>query len=210
MFDHSLDRIHRGLVKRTPMATPPGPALLLIDVQRGLDDTAHWGTERNNPEAEANIARLLAAWRGAGLPVVHVVHDSISPDSPLRPDSPGNAVKPEAAPHPGEPVVRKDVNSAFIGTNLDLLLRRAGIGSLLVAGLTTDHCVSTTIRMAANLGYAVAVAADACATFDRSGPDGARYPAALVHEITLASLRDEFATVLDTSTAIARLERIPP
>src|SRR4051812_33129605 len=169
------------------MMTPPGPALLLIDVQRGLDDAARWGTERNNPGAEANIARLLAAWRGAGLPVFHAVHDSIDPDSPLRPASPGNAVKPEAAPLPGEPVVRKDVNSAFIGTNLDLLLRRAGIGSLLVAGLTTDHCVSTTIRMAANLGYAVAVAADACATFDRPGPDGARYPAALVHEIALAS-----------------------
>lgn len=144
------------------------PALLLIDVQQGLDEPV-WG-ERNIPEAEHHIAELLAGWRSAGRPVLHVQHMSTGAASPLRPDRPGNAFKPEALPLAGEPVFRKTVNSAFIGTDLEAHLRGAGIGRLVIAGLTTDHCVSTTVRMAANLGFDVVVVDDATATFDRTGP----------------------------------------
>ena len=170
-----------------------GAALLLIDVQQGFDES-RWG-KRNNPEAEKRIAELLAAWRAAGLPVVHVQHQSLEPGSPLRAGMPGSAFKPEALPRAGEPVFRKHVNSAFIGTDLETHLRGKGIEELVLVGLTTDHCVSTTARMAGNLGFRVVVVEDATATFERTGPDGSRHEADLVHRLALASLHGEFATV---------------
>ena len=179
-----------------------GAALVLIDVQRAFDDPS-WGP-RNNPDAEARIAELLAAWRGRGLPVIHVHHASRNPASTLHPTHPGFAFKPEALPLPGEPTIRKDVNSAFIGTDLEARLRRAGIATVVLAGLTTNHCVSTSTRMAGNLGFETYLVADATATFDRVGHDGRRWPAELVHDVSLASLHGEFATVLSAEEAIAR------
>ena len=183
--------------------TDSTPALLLIDVQQGLDE-AHFGV-RNNPDAERHIAALLAAWRAARAPVIHVRHMSQEPDSPLRPDCAGNAFKPEARPRDGEPVFRKTVNSAFIGTTLEQHLREQQIDSLVVAGLTTDHCVSTTVRMAANLGFEVAVVADASATFGRVGPDGVTWSAAQMHDTALASLHGEFARVTTTDEVLRGL-----
>jgi nicotinamidase-related amidase len=177
------------------------PALLLIDVQRGLDEP-RWGA-RNNPGAEQRIADLLAAWRKAAWPIVHVQHMSTEPESPLRPGLPGNAFKPEAMPREGEPVFQKNVNSAFIGTDLESYLRTARISRLVVAGLTTDHCVSTTVRMAGNLGFDVVLVEDATATNDRVGPDGVRYPAEQVHRLALASLHGEFARVRSAADVLA-------
>ena len=182
---------------------PGDAALLLIDVQRAFDEP-YWGP-RNNPRMEDNVAALLAAWRGAGRPVIHVRHMSTTPGSPLRPGLPGNAFKPEAVPAEGEPVLEKTVNSAFIGTDLEARLRGAGIGSLVIAGLTTNHCVSTTARMAGNLGFRTWVVGDATATFDRRGPDGVLHPAEVVHAVSLASLHEEFATVTDTAAVLAEV-----
>jgi nicotinamidase-related amidase len=176
-------------------------ALLLVDVQQGLDDPK-WGT-RNNPEAEQRIAELLAAWRARAQPIVHVQHLSVEPDSPLRPDRPGHAFKVEAQPLPGEPVFQKNVNSAFIGTELEAWLRERGIDALVITGITTDHCVSSTVRMAANLGFTVTVVEDATATFERRGPDGAHYSADLMHRAALASLHGEFATVRSAREILA-------
>lgn len=142
------------------------------------------------------MARLLAHWREAGRPIYHVQHRSTEPNSPLRPGQPGNAFMPFATPQGEEPVIQKTVNSAFIGTDLEAQLRGAGIDSLVAVGLTTNHCVSTSVRMAGNLGFTVFVVADATATFDRISYDGTRYPAKLVHDLALASLHDEFATVV--------------
>jgi nicotinamidase-related amidase len=172
-------------------------------VQQGFDDP-RWGT-RNNPAAEAHIAELIAAWRGARRPVIHVQHMSTVPDSPLRPELPGNAIRPEARPVGDEPVFRKTVNSAFIGTGLEAYLRREGITSLVVVGLTTDHCVSTSVRMAANLGFDVAVVEDATATFERTGPDGAIYSADEMHRVALASLHGEFAEVRSSADVLAEV-----
>lgn len=176
-------------------------ALLIIDVQQGLDNPAYG--ERNNPQAESQMARLLAAWRQRGWPVVHVRHDSIEPNSPLRPELPGNAIKPEVLPLEGEPLFTKTVNSAFIGTGLETYLRDQGIEQLVVMGLTTDHCVSTSVRMAANLGFAVTLVSDASATFERTAADGTHYSAEQMHGVNLASLDGEFCRVITTEMVLA-------
>ena len=155
-----------------------------------------------NPEAEGNIARLLAAWRGSGRPLFHVQHLSPEPGSPLRPGQPGVEIKDIVHPRGGEPVIRKRGNSAFIGTDLEARLRRAGIAVLVIAGLTTDHCVSTTARMAGSLGFRTHLVGAATATFDRVGPDGRRHRAEEVHAISLASLHGEVATVVDTAAVL--------
>ncbi len=180
---------------------PLSAALIVVDVQQGFDDP-FWGL-RNNPGAEANIARLLQAWRQTGRPVIHVLHDSSSPASPLRPGTPGNAPKAEAEPREGEPVHHKSVNSAFIGTTLEADLRAAGLDTLVVVGLTTNHCVSTTVRMAGNLGFETYLVSDATATFDRAGVDGRNRPAAEVHAAALSDLQGEFATVVETAAVLA-------
>lgn len=171
-------------------------ALVLIDVQQGFDDP-RWGV-RNNPAAEERMAELLATWRAAGRPVIHVQHLSLEPASPLRADVPGHQFKPFAQPLVGEAVFTKHVNSAFIGTALEAYLREQQITNLVLVGLTTDHCVSTSTRMAGNLGFTVTVVEDATATFGRRGPDGTSYDAELMHRVALASLHGEFATVRST------------
>lgn len=176
-------------------------ALLLIDVQQGFDDLSWWGA-RNNPGAEANMARLLAAWRAAGRPVFHVKHNSRSPRSPLHPANVGNAIKPVVAPLPGEPVVEKEVNSSFIGTDLEARLRHAGVTDLVITGLTTPHCVSTTTRMAANLGFNVRLVSDATAAFDWKAHDGRKIPAEEMHYQALAPLHGEFAEVVTTQAVL--------
>ncbi len=167
--------------------------LLVIDVQKGLDDPSFG--HRNNPDAEENIARLLAHWRRRRWPIVHIRHDSTQANSPLRPELPGNDYKDQARPVAGEKQFHKRVNSAFIGTELENYLRQNGHASLVVVGLTTDHCVSTTVRMAANLGFQVRLVSNATATFERTGHDGVHYDAAQMHSINLASLNGEFCTV---------------
>ena len=179
-------------------------ALILIDVQKGFDDPS-WG-RRNNPDAEQKMSTLLAEWRKHERPVVHVQHCSEEPDSPLRPDQPGCAIRDEVAPADGEAHFTKSVNSAFIGTSLESYLRERGITSLVMVGLTTDHCVSTTTRMAGNLGFDVTLVSDATATFDREGPDGTLHSADSIHAIHLASLNGEFCVVMSTAEVLSAAE----
>jgi nicotinamidase-related amidase len=175
-------------------------ALIVIDMQKGFDYQT-WG-KRNNPTAEVCVAMLLRDWRAASAPVIHVHHCSTDPTGCFRLGTPGSEPKPEAVPLAGEAVYRKWVNSAFIGTTLEADLRARGIGSLVVVGLTTNHCVSTTVRMAGNLGFATYVVADATAAFDRAGVDGRLRPADEVHNAALGDLHREFAEVVDAKTII--------
>lgn len=179
---------------------PANAALIVIDVQESFDDPSYG--QRNNPNAEANIARLLEAWRRTRHPVYHVQHLSREASSPLRPGQPGCRIKESARPRNGEPLVQKHVNSAFIGTDLEDKLHREAITTLVVTGLTTDHCVSTTTRMAGNLGFETYLVGDATATFDRTAPDGTRYPAEVVQAVSLASLDGEFAAVVNTEDVL--------
>lgn len=174
--------------------------LLLIDVQNFFNNPDLG--KRNNLEAEENMAELLKVWRETNRPIVHIKHIS----NPSLPHNPGRDIKEIVAPLPEEPVFIKQVNSAFIGTNLEEHLRNKGIEALVIVGLTTDHCVSTTTRMGKNLGFNPYIVSDATATFDRVSFDGKLYSAEEIHNLALVSLSDEFATVVDTQTIIGSLE----
>ena len=174
------------------------PALILIDIQKGFDDLTYWGGQRNNPEAEANASKLLELWRKNELPVFHIKHCSSNPNSILAEGHPGNDFKEMVLPRDGETVIRKNVNSAFIGTNLREQLDRLKIRKVVIVGLTTDHCVSTTARMASNYGFETYVVYDATATFNKNGINAEHYSAQLIHDTSLASLSGEFATIINT------------
>lgn len=174
------------------------PALILIDIQKGFDDIEYWGGERNNLNAEENAAVILELWRENNLPIFHIQHCSSNPKSLLNENNAGNAFKDLVKPTEDEIVIKKNVNSAFIGTNLKEQLDNANIETLVILGLTTDHCVSTTTRMAGNFGYKTFVVSDATATFNKIGIDGQDFSAELIHQTALASLNNEFATVVTT------------
>lgn len=177
-----------------PHLPPPGAVLLLIDLQRAIDHPS-WGT-RNNPDAEMKIGRLLAHWRSRGWPVWHVRHDSTDPRSHYRPGQPGHEFKPAVAPIAGEPVIPKQTNSAFIGTDLEARLRSAGHDTLVVAGVTTNNSVEATVRMAGNLGFHTYLVADGCFTFARTDWNGTPRSAEDVHAMSLANLHAEYCTVV--------------
>ncbi len=184
-------------MKPSPPILPSNAALVLIDLQQAIDHPS-WGT-RNNPDAEKKAAALLAAWRLAGRPIYHVRHDSTFPNSHYRPGQPGNDFKPELAPLPGELVIPKRTNSAFIGTDLEQRLRAAGQLTLVMAGVITNNSVEATVRMAGNLGFTVYLAADACFTFGRNDWNGVWRTADEVHALSLANMHDEYALVVSTS-----------
>ena len=175
------------------------PTLIVIDVQQALDDPGYG--QRNNPEAERNIARVIEAWRERGAPLIHVRHES---EGLFAAGTETVEFKPEALPHGDEPVLTKHVNNAFVGTDLEQRLRSEGARTVAFVGLTTDHCVSTTVRMASDLGFETWVLEDATATHPRRAPDGELIPAEIVHRTSLASLDEEFAEVLGTDEALAR------
>lgn len=180
-------------------------ALIVIDVQKAFDIWAAGGLMRNNVGAEARIAELLAVFRSKQAAVFHIRHAGTAPDSSFRPHGPGYAVRDDAQELPGEPVIVKHVNSAFIGTDLEERLTIAGIRNVVIVGATTNHCVETTTRMAGNLGYDAKLVRDATWTFERTGPDGDKYDAELIHAMTLSNLSEEFAEILTTADVIARL-----
>lgn len=170
------------------------PALIIIDVQQGFDQPK-WG-ERNNPDAELQISKLLTTWRKLKLPVIHIQHLSSSPSSTFYPGTSGVEFKEIVKPVAGELIIQKNVNSAFIGTNLESYLRDNQIEQVIITGLTTPHCVSTTTRMSGNLGFETYIVSDATAAFELEGSDGTRYNAEQIHNITLATLHNEFATIV--------------
>ncbi|WP_293872271.1 cysteine hydrolase family protein [Flavobacterium sp.] len=174
------------------------PALILIDIQKGFNDIEYWGGERNNFDAEKNASKLLELWRKNNFPIFHVKHCSSNPNSILNENNIGNEFKDIVMPIEGEKIIKKNVNSAFIGTNLKEQLDNNKINKLVIVGLTTDHCVSTTTRMAGNFGYETYLVSDATATFNKKGIDGKNFSANLIHETALASLNEEFASVITT------------
>ena len=124
---------------------------------------------------------VLAAWREVGRQVAFTRHDSREAASPLKLALPTGAQKSGFETMADDLVVSKDVNSAFVGTSLEVGLRRRGINRLVVAGFFTNFCVETTTRMAGNLGFDTYLVHDGCAATNRIGPDGVDHDAELVH-----------------------------
>lgn len=178
------------------------PALLIIDQQQGMRDSPE---PRNNPQAEQRIGELLAAWRRAGWPVVHVRHISRTPGSPFWPGQPGADFQPELAPLDKEHVVEKNVPDAFIQSALERWLRVRGIEAVVICGVSTNNSVEATARTAGNLGFATRVAADACFAFDKRDFSGVLRRAEEVHAMSLANLQGEYAQVLDTNALLQEL-----
>lgn len=188
------------------MLIPTNAALIIIDVQQAIDHPkwARWGP-RNNPHAEERIAQLLTAWRATQRPIIHVRHMSREPESPYRPQQPGNDFKPQVAPLPHETIVEKTVNSAFIATTLEADLRTLGIETLIITGVVTNNSVEATARMAGNLGFTTIVVSDASATFARPDFNGVLRSAEDVHAMSLANLQDEYAAIMTTQEVLTAL-----
>ncbi len=180
--------------------------LLIIDVQVGVDVLSHWGGptgRRNNLDAESKMLNLLAAWRNANLQVAFTRHDSREAASPLKFSLPTGAQKPGFEPKDLDIVIEKDVNSGFIGTDLEIQLRRAKISRLIIVGFFTNFCVETTTRMAGNLGFDTYLVDDCCSTSNRVGPDDVDRDPELVHAMTVANLHGEFCTAIKCNDAIS-------
>lgn len=183
-------------------------ALLLIDVQKGVDDLAYYGgpTGRaNNPAAKDNIRKLLSAWRAQDRRVAFTRHDSIEEGSPLKLSLETGEQLEGMEILPGDISVSKSVNSGFVGTPLELYLRRAGLHRLVVAGFFTNVCVETTVRMAGNMGFDTYLVQDACATVNSVGIDGTDYDPELVHNMAVASMHGEFCTAIAFEDALGLL-----
>ena len=178
-------------------------ALIVIDVQKAIDAPYHAEHgPRNNLSAEANIASLLAAWRKARRPIVHIRHDSTFATSAYRPGQEGNNFKDEVAPLPGETIIAKRTNSAFIGTKLEQHLRGAAIKTLVITGVSTNNSVEATVRMAGNLGFETYLVADTCFTFAKPDFEGRLRSAEEVHAMSLANLDGEYCTVVSTDSVL--------
>ncbi|HYK74171.1 MAG TPA: cysteine hydrolase family protein [Pseudoneobacillus sp.] len=172
---------------------PTNTALIIVDVQKFFENP-RWG-KRNNPQAEENIGLLLEKWRVTVRPIYHIQHVEGEFTS-------AREFKDFIKPLEGEPIIRKSVNSSFIGTNLESSLREREIDTVVIVGLTTNHCVETTTRMAGNLGFHTFLVTDATATFDRKGPDGKVYSAEVIHNMTMVNLSEEFATIVTTAQVL--------
>lgn len=161
--------------------------------------------ERNNLNAENHIKELISEWRMRNFPLIHIKHNSLNPNSPLHPNQMGNSLKDESKPLKDEKQFTKTVNSAFIGTDLEKYLNEQKIRHLVCVGFTTDHCVSTSVRMAANLGFSVITVSDATVAFNKVSYDGIHYNAEKIHTIHLASLNGEFCDIKTTDQVIENI-----
>lgn len=177
-------------------------ALMLIDLQVAMARAAQ---PRNNPGAEATLARLLGAWRAAGRPVVHVRHISRAPTSPFAAGQPGADFQPAFLPLHGEHVVEKNVPDAFIHSSLERWLRVRDIQGLVVAGVATNNSVEATARTAGNLGFSVVVLSDSSFAFEKHDHDGRMRSAQEVHAMSLANLAGEYAEIASTDEVLRAL-----
>jgi len=145
---------------------------------------------------------LLQAWRTTNRPIYHIRHDSTEPNSHYRPGQPGHDFKPEAEPLPGEVIIAKRTNSAFIGTDFESRLRSAGQQILIVTGVITNNSVEATVRMAGNLGFDAVLVEDASFTFGRKDWYGVFRTASEVHAMSLANLDGEYCAVVRTGDVL--------
>ena len=174
------------------------PALLLVDIQKAFLEKDYPGLIRNNEHAEFICGKILKKWRTLDLPIIHVRHSSTNPESKLHKSRPGFEFNDYVAPLETEMVLTKEVNSAFIGTNLENILIKSHIDTLVIVGMTTNHCISTTVRMSGNLGFDTYLISDSTACYNTKGLNGEIIACNTIYNSALASLQEEFATVIDS------------
>jgi nicotinamidase-related amidase len=174
------------------------PALLLVDIQKAFLEKDYPGLIRNNEHAEFICGKILKKWRTLDLPIIHVRHSSTNPESKLHKSRPGFEFNDYVTPLETEMVLTKEVNSAFIGTNLENILIKSHIDTLVIVGMTTNHCISTTVRMSGNLGFDTYLISDSTACYNTKGMNGEIIDCNTIYNSALASLQEEFATVIDS------------
>ena len=172
-------------------------ALIIIDIQNDYFPGGKWTLEGADQAAD-NAARLLAAARAKGDLVVHVKHEFESADAPFfAPGSEGAAIHDKVAPAAGEPVVLKHKVNAFLDTDLKQTLDRHQVKAVTIVGSMSHMCIDAASRAAADFGFDVTVAHDACATLPLEF-EGKQVPAAHVHDSAMAALAFAYAKVVKT------------
>ena len=182
---------YNGFIKKNP-------ALLLVDIQKAFLEKDYPGLIRNNENAEFICGKILKKWRTLDFPIIHVRHSSTNPESKLHKFRPGFEFNDYVTPLENEMVLTKEVNSAFIGTNLENILIKSHIDTLVIVGMTTNHCISTTVRMSGNLGFDTYLISDSTACYNTKGMNGEIIDCNTIYNSALASLQEEFATVIDS------------
>ena len=186
---------------------PKKTALIIIDVQNAIDhpEWSKYGS-RNNLNAEENMSLLLSKWRQSGRKIIHVKHESKEPNSTYRSGDIGCEFKACVSPIEGELIIIKHVNSAFIGTDLEAILRESNISHLVVFGVITNNSVEATVRMAGNLGFNTHLVEDATFTFAKPDYTGKIRTADEVHTMSLANLENEYCKVVCTDQVVKIIE----
>ena len=182
------------------------PALILVDVQKAFLEKDYPGINRNNHDAEFICGNILSKWRELKLPIVHVRHSSTNPDSKLHKSKPGFEFNDYVKPLDNEVVLTKKVNSAFIGTKLENILFNMNIKTLVFVGMTTNHCISSTVRMSGNLGFETYLISDSTACYDTMGMDGKMIDCNIIYESSIANLSKEFATIINSNKLFSLLK----
>ena len=190
---------NKNLIKKNP-------ALILVDVQKAFLEKDYPGINRNNHDAEFICGNILSKWRELKLPIVHVRHSSTNPDSKLHKSKPGFEFNDYVKPLDNEVVLTKKVNSAFIGSKLDNILYNMNIKTLVFVGMTTNHCISSTVRMSGNLGFETYLISDSTACYDTMGMDGKMIDCNIIYESSLANLSKEFATIINSNKLFSLLK----
>lgn len=174
----------------------PKATLVIINAQKALLVSTQ--RSRNNTEAEAQIAKLLAHWRKTRRQVIHVRHISENPASAFYSKAPSADFIQDLEPEASEIVIEKKKSSAFVGTDLEKVLTNASLDPLVITGFTANECIDATARQSSELGFTTYVVGDATATFDFNGPDGKLIKADRIHRLTLANLGALYAKVVET------------
>ena len=190
---------NKNLIKKNP-------ALILVDVQKAFLEKDYPGINRNNHDAEFICGNILSKWRELKLPIIHVRHSSTNPDSKLHKSKPGFEFNDHVKPLDNEVVLTKKVNSAFIGTKLENILNNMNINTLVFIGMTTNHCISSTVRMSSNLGFETYLISDSTACYNTIGMDGKMIDCNIIYESSLANLSKEFAIIINSNKLFSLLK----
>jgi len=183
------------------------PALLIVDVQQAIDCFSPY--KRNNPSAEEKIASLLARWRHASLPVVHVRHSSKFLDSPYHQCSAGFPFKQSVAPIGDELVVTKSENCAFINTDLEQILSEQEISEIIICGVLCNNSIDATVRVASGLGFHVYLPHDTTAAFPIQTLNGKQFSGEDIHWIFISNLDKEYCRVCSSEQILDACRKLP-